>query len=243
MAKWIRYSLVVLLLNLVASVVIMSAFMTLLVREDPILAAAIGLLATPPLVFQPWLIAFFFFVADEGWPLVALLTTVVTMLVYGPQEWPRRVLRKLKARKPLLMIGFIVFLAVSVAFARYLDFPPLRNGVPRYVKDSRLVITESRYYCVFAFIDSEWLWRARVSEQDLALLEVRHGLTPLSGTDVPRGFIRQPPYWWNPRITDRTRVLSTPVFPLGERGPDGWHALATWNDDDRILHMWIKNNF
>jgi hypothetical protein len=52
-----------------------------------------------------------------------------------------------------------------------------------------------------------------------------------------------PPYWWHPSITERTKVLSTLSFPMDGRGSDGRHLLATWNPDDQVLYVWIKDNF
>jgi hypothetical protein len=130
-----------------------------------------------------------------------------------------------------------------VAVARYMDFPALNHGLPPSVEFLGLNVTDSRYYCLGQFIDSAWLWQARVPESELARLAERFNFRPVDRSDVPDQFRRMPPYWWRPSITERTRVLSTPTFPLDERGPDGWHALATWNPDDQVLHVWIKDNF
>jgi hypothetical protein len=60
---------------------------------------------------------------------------------------------------------------------------------------------------------------------------------------VAPAFRVMPPYWWRPVISERTRVLASTDFPMEGRGPDGWHALAIWNPEDQVLHMWIKDNF
>ena len=117
------------------------------------------------------------------------------------------------------------------------------HGLPPSVQFLRLNVTDSRYYCLGEFIDSAWLWQARVPESELDRLAERFKLRPVDRSEIPDQFRSMPRYWWHPSVTEGTRVLSTPSFPLDERGPDGWHALATWNPDDQVLHVWIKNNF
>ena len=104
-------------------------------------------------------------------------------------------------------------------------------------------MTDSRYYCLGQFVDSEWLWQARVPEAELTRLSDRLELGPLDFNQLPNEFRSGPPYWWHPSITDQTKILSTPSFPIDSRGPDGRHAVATWNADDQVLSVWIKDNF
>jgi hypothetical protein len=150
---------------------------------------------------------------------------------------------RFKTRKTLAVAGGFVLLAVAVVVARYVDFPAAHHGTPPYVSVSGLNVTDSRYYCLGQFIDSAWLWQARVPESDLAGLSEKFGLGPLDRNEVPDAFRSMPPYWWHPSITERTKVLSTPSFPMDGRGPDGRHFLATWNPDDQVLYVWIKDNF
>jgi hypothetical protein len=158
-------------------------------------------------------------------------------------ERPKRFLLRFKTRRGLAVAGGFVLLAVSVAIARYVDLPALNRGLPPSVQFLGLSVINSRYYCLGQFIDSEWAWQARTPESELARLAERFSLRPVDPSEIPAQFYSMPPYWWHPSITDRTRVLSTPNFPLRDRGPDGWHALATWNPDDELLHVWIKDNF
>jgi hypothetical protein len=181
--------------------------------------------------------------------IAPLLTTVITIVVYGRLnstgmlDRPKRFLLRFKMRTILAAAALFVSLAGLVGVARYVDLPVLNNGIPPSVQFLGLNVIDSRYYCLGQFIDSEWAWQARAPESELARLVERFKLHPVDPGEIPAQFHRMPPYWWHPSITERTRVLSTPNFPLGERGPDGWHALATWNPDDELLHVWIKNNF
>lgn len=121
------------------------------------------------------------------------------------------------------------------------------KGVPRTlqhsVKDMDLALGNPQYYCLSSFIDSEWLWRASLPEPDLNVLADTLGLHPMPLDQVGDAFRNMPPYWWQPILSNEVRILATANFPMADRGSDGWHALATWNPEDEILHMWIKDNF
>ena len=247
MTKPLIYILGILAINVAVSFAAALAFMLFLFRGDLILAAGPAALALPALLLQPWFVAFL--LVTRGVFLAPILTTIVTVLVYGSLnqsgmlERPKLALSKLKSLKALALVVGFVLLAFSVSFSRYVDFPSLNQGTPPSVEVSGLNVTDSRYYCLGSFIDSEWLWRARVRESDLGRLADKFDLRPVDGNQAPDAFRRMPPIWWRPAITDRTKVLSTPNFPVGGRGADGWHALATWNPDDELLYVWVKNNF
>jgi hypothetical protein len=246
MTKPFLYILGILGINLAVSFAAM-AFMLSLFIGDPILAAVPAALALPPILLQPWFLAFLF--VPGGLYLSPFLTTTITVLVYGSLnrsgmlERPKLALSRFKSRKTFAVVGGFVLLAFAVASARYVDFPSLHQGMPPSVGVLGLNVTDSRYYCLGSFIDSEWLWQARVPESDLTRIASEFDLRNVEGNQIPGAFLRMPPYWWRPQITHRTRVLSTPSFPIDDRGSDGWHALATWNPDDQVLYVWIKNNF
>jgi hypothetical protein len=245
--KGIIYVLGLLAVNALVSYAAMLAFVLFLLRGDPILAAVPALFALPAIVLQPWFVVFF--LVPTGVIIKSVLTTLLTIFVYGwlnaggALERPKRFLLRFKTRRMLAVAGGFVLLAVSVAVARHMDFPALNHGLPPSVQFLGLNVTDSRYYCLGQFIDSEWVWQARLPESELARLEERFKLRPVDRSELPDQFRSMPPYWWRPSITERTRVLSTPSFPLHERGPDGWYALATWNPEDQVLHVWIKDNF
>jgi hypothetical protein len=246
--KLILYALGLAGINLLVSVAAMLAVILFFFRGDPILAAVPAMMALPAIVLQPWFLVFFF-LPGSSYAYAPLVTTVVTIVVYGwlnssgILERPKRVLLRFKTRRMLAVAGGFVLVAVSVAIARYVDFPALNRGLPPSVQFLELNVTDSRYYCLGQFIDSSWAWQAHVSEAELGRLVERYSLLAVDRSEIPDEFHSMPPYWWHPSITERTRVLSTPDFPLLERGNDGWHALATWNPDDELLHVWIKHNF
>lgn len=244
----IAYGLGLLGINFLASFALMFAFVSFLFRDDPILAAAPATIALPAILLQPWLVVFFLFVPG-GLIVAPLLTTLVTTFVYTwlnrhkRLERPKEFLLRFKTRRTVAIAGALVLLAIAVSAARYVDFPVGHHGTPPSIRMPDFTLTDSRYYCLGQFIDSQWLWQARVSESELNRLAESYSLHPIDGNEVPDEFRHMTPYWWHPTITNKITVMSTPSFPLHERGPDGWHALATWDPDDRLLHVWIKNNF
>jgi hypothetical protein len=247
MKKWPIYTLGLLALNVLVTFAGGLAFMLFLLGDDPILASVPAIFALPAIVLQPWFLVFL--VVPYPLILAPILTTLITILVYGwldaggRLERPKLFLSRFQTRRTFVVVSGVVLLLVAVAVARYVDFPALKHGAPPHVQVPGLEFTDARYYCLGQFIDSEWLWQARISESELTRLANEVGLQSLDRKDVPDDFRSMPPYWWRPSLTDRTRILSTPKFPMGDRGPDGRHAMASWNPDDQVLHMWIKNNF
>ncbi len=247
MKKWVLYILGLLAANVLVTFAAVLAFMLFLFRDDAILAAVPAILALPAIVLQPWFLVFL--VLPYGFILAPLLTTLITILVYGwldaggSLERAKLVLSRFQTRRTFVLVSGIVVLLVAVAGGRYMDFPALNHGAPPYVQLSGFEVTDARYYCLGRFIDSQWLWQARISESELARLTEKVGLQPLDSEQVPDYFRSMPPHWWHPSFTDGTLVLATPGFPMYERGPDGLHVIANWNPDDQLLHMWIKDNF
>jgi len=222
-----------------------------LFRGDPILAAAPAILALPIIILQPWFIAFFLL---PGGPLLApLLTTAVSVPVYvvlerkGKLERAKLLLTRLKTRQALLVSSAIVALLVLVGFSRYVDFPSIHKGIPgtlQYsIKDMDINVGAPRYYCLGAFMDSEWLWQACLPEQDVDALTSKLSMHPIAIDQISDQYQNMPPYWWRPVISDQVRAFATTHFQMDGRGSDGWHALATWNPENEVLHMWIKDNF
>ncbi|MFH0938591.1 MAG: hypothetical protein V1899_04820 [Planctomycetota bacterium] len=81
------------------------------------------------------------------------------------------------------------------------------------------------------------------SRRAVVVIADKLGMHPIPVDRVGDTYRRMPTYWWRPVVSDQVRVLATAHFPMAGRGSDGWHALATWNPQDNVLHMWIKDNF
>jgi hypothetical protein len=251
MKKRVLQSLTVLAVNIALGGLALASFFLFLFRGDPILAAVPAILALPGIILQPWFIAFFFL---PGGPLLApFLTTAVSVPVYlvldrkGKLERAKLVLDRIKNRRAVVVSCVIVVLLGLVGFARYVDFPSMRKGVPGTLqystKDMDLTLGNPRYYCLGSFIDSEWLWQARLPEKDVDALASNMRMHPIEPDHISDHCRSMPPYWWHPVISEKVRAFATTNFPMEGRGSDGWHALATWNPENKILHMWIKDNF
>lgn len=153
----------------------------------------------------------------------------------------------MKKRNTIIIMGLVLICVFFIGFARYIDFPVLHRGVPlalqSFTDDMDLTLGNPRYYRLSSFIDSEWLWKTSLSEQDMSLLADKLKMRPILSDQIEDQFFNMPPYWWQPEISDQVRVIVTTNFPMGGRGSDGWHALAIWNPEDEVLYMWIKDNF
>ena len=170
-----------------------AALLLLLFRGDPVLAAVPVVVALPVILAQPWFVLFF--CCLPGGPLLApVLTTAVSIVLYaildrrGRLDPAKRVLARLRNRRTATVIVGVLPCMAAIGFARYVDFPALRHGIPGTlqcsVKDLDLTIHGSRYYCLGAFIDSEWLWQARLPEQDLDVLAGALRLHPIDRKSV-----------------------------------------------------------
>lgn len=251
MKKQILQSLSILAVNIALGGLALASFLLFLFRGDPILAAIPAFLALPGVLLQPWFIVFFFLL---GGPLLApVLTTAVSVPLYivldrrGTLERAKLILARIKNRRAILISCAIFVFLCLVGFARYVDFPSMHMGIPgtlQYsIKDMDITLGAPRYYCLGAFIDSEWLWQAHLPEQDVDVLVGTLRMHPIAADQISDHYQSMPPYWWHPVISDQVCAFATTNFPMEGRGSDGWHALATWNPEDEILHMWIKDNF
>lgn len=153
----------------------------------------------------------------------------------------------MKKRNTIVTMGVVLVCFFAIGFTRYIDFPALHKGIPQtlqsYTKEMDLTLVNPQYYCLSSFIDSESLWKTRLTEQDLKLLTAKLKMHPIPSNQIGDHFLSMSPYWWQPAKSDTVRVLATTNFPTDGRGPDGWHAFATWNPEDGVIHMWIKDNF
>lgn len=254
MTKHLLAGVVILAINIVAGSLLASAFLLYLMKYDPILAAVSLLLALPVLLLQPWFVLIFLF-APGGAFVAPVLTTLVTLPLYayldamGILPRVRPYWTRINQRKWLVTTAAVVASVLALGFSRYIDLPALHHGVPpnpplqETLQATKIVCDNGRYYSLGQFIDAEWLWQVGIAEGEFNSLMEKLGMRPISATQIGPTFQDMPPYWWHPIVSDQTRAFSTADFPLQGRGQDGWHALATWDPQDKTLHIWIKDNF
>lgn len=247
-----RQTLAILVINILAGVLFLVAFFVFAFRGDPILTVLLLLWVTPVIIIQPWSVLFVLFV-PSGALLAPFLTTAVSAPIFVYLDRTGELARwapflvRMKRRRVFGIVAVVLVGVVAIGMARYVDFPAMRGGAPRllaYVAgELDLSFHDSRHYCLGTFIDSEWLWQATISEQDVNRLFETLDMHTIPIDEVGNAFWSMPPYWWDPVRSDQVRLMATKDFPMSNRGADGNHYLASWNPADRILHMWIKDNF
>jgi len=238
--------------NVVVELLAGLAFLAVVMRDDPVLAVVPGFWAWLGVLPQPWFLLFL--LADGLLPKIVgpVATAFITLHVYGwldryhyldrfARPWRR--IGKLR----LAVIGLVLLLVgLLVAYARHVDFPALRRGMPDAFRHSgkaaALTFSDGRYYCLAHFLDTEYLWQAQVEPRAFREMMRRLRLSRIDvEEDVPGAFMDHSPYWWKP--TRSGVAYATEGFPAEQRGSDGWHALVTYEAETHMLHAWIKDNF
>jgi hypothetical protein len=231
-----------------------ASFLSFIFRGDIILTVIIGLPAIIGILLQPWFLVFLLFIPGGfGYLLSPLITTFITVLVYGyiiPKSWlerGKRVLLWFKSIKGIAVIFTCLCIGIIICYARYIDFPSLNSSVPGIIKHRlekyKIKLEESRLYIIVQFIDQECLWRARLSPEEVELIKKEFSLVEIDLTkELSSHFFDRPPYWWNPAKGTNIRAYTTGDFPA-KRGPDGLHMLMTYDIESKLLHVWIKDNF
>lgn len=217
------------------------------------MAAIPLILAAPGLILQPWFILFSA-IPGAGNFLSPLLTTAVTIFVYGwlgrndKLGWLWKIFNWFA--QPSARIVFITALVLlgGIGIARFYDFPALNEGIPtdilsQSIAEMDLQITETKHYRLSNFIDSQWLWQAKITKSDFDKLVHTLGLTDSNIHQPGDAFRDMPPYWWQPILSDTTQVYATAGFPQKDSGKYGWHALVSWDAESMLMHMWIKEYF
>lgn len=249
--------ILLLVINYLAAFVFQLGFLMGIIYRDVFLGAAIGSISLPALLLQPWsffIVAFFIVAAPSGvlwWPLVTTGITIVLYNLIGRSKFRTPIdLLCSTTRSRIAKICWISFLvvALSLGVSRLVDFPPKRSGIPELYYVEKAVekispLEDSKYYYKASFIDSEWLWKAKLDEEQFFSLMSDLGLEPKTRLTEESNFFLQGPYWWEPKIYEGSMVYSTPEFPDKNRGNDGFHALASWSPNDEVMFMWIKENF
>lgn len=206
-----------------------------------------GILALAGIIFQPWFLLFIFlpfgiFIAPFG-------STVITLSVYrwadskGYMDWAKKIVRKIRLHQAIGLIGSILVIGGIVFYCGYIDFFSVHRKTPYVLKDFESQFSESHFYSRNSFIDSEYIWQARVSEEVFKLVVSRLELKEVNVKDIPSEFFKMPPYWWGSSDSNTVVAYSTIGFPVATRGGDGLHIFAVWDSETKILKMWVKDNF
>jgi hypothetical protein len=246
--------IIVLVLNILLSFCGAIALAIYIVREDPIMAAIPALVAVAGVILQPWSLLFLL-LPPITWSLSPFVTTAITIFVYnwldrrGKLDKVKRLLDRVKIPQFLWGVGLAIATAIGIMYARARDFPAFNRKAPAIVQESldraKIPVTDSYTYTISNFLDSEYIWQASLTSEEFSRLKADLGIKPikLPQNQLPKDFIKQAPYWWNPSISPQTHVYATSQFPFQDRGQDGVHIFLVWNGDRQTIHLWLKSNF
>lgn len=140
----------------------------------------------------------------------------------------------------LAVVGFL-----GVVLARYVDWPPRRDGAPLELVEA-LGADPTRVaafygYDLGGFVDHEWLWRIDTSPEVMAHIVQYLGLRRTE--TVPQQFWRMPPHYWPRAMPERGEAFQSPEFRSEGRGPDGPHYFLLHDRTRRRVFVWFKSNF
>ena len=93
----------------------------------------------------------------------------------------------------------------------------------------------------FAIVDREYVWRLRLSPDQLDAVLTDRELP--ESHDLPDNFSAAFPLLWRPVKTKASRFFATEQFPFTSRGPDGDHYAAMYDSEQQFFYVRFKGNF
>ncbi|MEI7832681.1 MAG: hypothetical protein WCJ56_05745 [bacterium] len=208
------------------------------IRNDYVIAALFALLAAAGIILQPWILILLalnsivirmlsFDILLQYGVIISLISlisypiyvTITSTWFYSfiekRERMPALLLRfwTMPLGKKLKNVAICVVVLVGIAYSRQIDFPAFnRQPPPNLPKNEALnSIKDNRTYCVDNFMESEWLWRARATQQQMDALYTQYHLRPLTADESRTEFISYQltdlakPYWWQPVVTSQTK--------------------------------------
>ena len=124
------------------------------------------------------LVAYLFLLLDD-WDMAfaqlafagAVATGAVAVVLYRRATNPIPDRPRLRRRKPTVRrawrYGAASLVLLVAGPARVVDFPPLDRRVPAEVRALGIEVEGSRWFRASSFMDSEWIWRGRVSRPEV----------------------------------------------------------------------------
>ena len=230
MKKLVIQSLILLVVNIAIGGLIVASIYCVWFRRDPILGAVPAIIALPGILLQPWFIALSLLLPGPLIFVAPYWTTAVSVPVYvlldrkGKLERVKGLLARIKTRSMVVMTSAIGALLLLVVVARYVDFPAMNRGMPetlqRALEEVDLELGSPRYYCIgSSFLDSEWIWQARISESKMNTLVVKLRLRSIPLDQIEDQYLSMSPYWWRPVISEQVYAFSTRDFPMDCMAP------------------------
>lgn len=248
-------AIILLVINYGIEFFAIGSFLVFMFKGDIILSITIGLPVAVGILLQPWFIVFWMLPRSISIVITPAIVTYLTFQIYDKvvsETWFNRIenfLLLFKSVKGAIIIVAGLFAATVVCYMRYIDFPSLNKDIPRVINSvaekHKLKFEQKYFYVISEFIDSECLWCAKVSGEQLDIIVRELKLSGVeSSQGVPAAFYDMQPYWWKPsRGFFSVLAYTTDYFPLKTRGQDGLHVMITYDTKSGLLYAWIKDNF
>lgn len=121
------------------------------------------------------------------------------------------------------------------------SFPGETRGMMR---SAQVAANDVRVHGLGSFIDSEYVWRMRISGEQFERLEREYDLAPVEGGRAPEEFWRAFPWWWRPSRAVEPRVVmrATSDFPVAGQGKRGNHFFTLYDPANRLFYVWYKSH-
>ena len=120
------------------------------------------------------------------------------------------------------------------------DFP---FRLTRMIEISNAEYDYVNVYDLGSFIDSEYVWRLKVSDTGLASVLEEYKMTTVPAAEIPAAFFDAFPADWRPPSNSTCQGYSTVDFPLLNRGPETTHFFGMHDPETSYLYVWCKSNF
>ena len=230
------------------------ALYILFVRGDVAIGIFFALIVIAGLILQPWSLFLLLLIFPAklfpsqlvGMTILFSTPLILTML----STWLYLVIEKngimyipllrfwtMPLGKKLKICAIIVALLAGIAYSRQIDFPALNRQPPPNLLQSEVLssIKDNRTYCVEKFMESEWLWRARATPQQIDAFCAQYSLQPRTADESRTEFISYQltdlakPYWWQPVVTSQTKQYGGDL-------EEGNSIVISWDPQSQVMY-------
>lgn len=180
-----------------------------------------------------------------GWWIGAMLAFALSLAALAHSARRRHPMRLKLSIALSLAMGVVAFVATFAwgvlglgPIYRAESYP---HGLQQMISTTGASAWGTKAECVSKFIDSQYVWRIRLSEQQLArvLEHFELAAVPSPPTSIRALFPRR----WRPPRNENLQYYATSGFELDGRGADGLHYFGIYNPETEQFYVWCKDNF
>lgn len=142
-----------------------------------------------------------------------------------------------------------LFFAFTLPFAFIGSYGPIldRSNFPFQLAQMIEVSGEDsddvKVFDLGSYVDSEYTWRLKVSDAELARVLEEYKMTSVPAAEIPAEFFEIFPRSWRPPDNSACHGYSTVDFPVLSRGPETDHFFGVYDPETDYLYVWCKSNF